>query len=176
MVLLEDEKNVMRWLSQYGPLENRQLIKLLKCSDRVAFRIMKNLRKFYLISEVNGGRFYGTDPYGQPDRKMVTAVWVLIHFAEQIDPMAHHPADEPAQVFFLKENTQYEIVVIDQGEEHLLRILRPRAEVKYIIVVPNMDIVDQLPLPEAPCLFAMVTAQGEDEPAVTFYAQEEDSD
>ena len=50
MVLLEDEKNVMRWLSQYGPLENRQLIKLLKCSDRVAFRIMKNLRKLLMKS------------------------------------------------------------------------------------------------------------------------------
>ena len=47
---------------------------------------------------------------------------------------------------------------------------------KYIIVVPDMDMVEQLQLPDAPCLFATVTPNGFEEPEITFYTQEEDSD
>jgi len=177
MVLLEDEKNVLRWLTQYGPLQKGQLVKLLNIESlKTCGRILKNLRKSYNVVDLDQGRYYTTDPFARPDSRMITAVWVLIKFASEIDPHAHYPAEIPSQIFFLKENIGYEILVLRREEEHLVKLLRPKPEMKYIIVVPDMDMVEQLQLPDAPCLFATVTPNGFEEPEITFYTQEEDSD
>ena len=177
MILLYDEKNVLRWLTQYGPLQKTQLVKLLNIESlKTCGRILKNLRKSYNVVDLDQGRYYTTDPFARPDPSMITAIWVLIKFANQIDPHAHHPAEIPAQVFFLKENTSYEIIVLQDGEDHLLKLLQPKPDMKYIIVVPDMNIVEKLQLPDAPCLFATVTPNGYEEPEITFYTQEEDSD
>ena len=105
MVLLEDEKNVLRWLTQYGPLQKGQLVKLLNIESlKTCGRILKNLRKSYNVVDLDQGRYYTTDPFARPDSRMITAVWVLIKFASEIDPHAHYPAEIPSQIFFLKEN------------------------------------------------------------------------
>ena len=43
---------------------------------------------------------------------------------------------------------------------------------KYIIVLPNINMAPQLILPQAPCLFATVNFSGQEEPDITFYAEE----
>ena len=82
-------------------------------------------------------------------------------------------ANAPAQIFFIKEDTGYEIIVIDDDEDHLLRLITPKKKTKYIIVVPDMRMVEHLELPDAACLFATVKNTGEKEPVITFYTQEE---
>lgn len=101
------------------------------------------------------------------------AIWVLLQFIDQVDPRAHYPATYPAQVYFLKENTGYEIVVLYEGEEHQVKLLQPDEDLKYIIVVPNTSMIPRLKLPDAPCLFATIDFEGEDEPEVHFYTQED---
>ena len=78
-----------------------------------------------------------------------------------------------AQVYFLKENTGYEIIVLYEGEEHQLKALQPDEELKYIIVVSNTSMIPRLKLPDAPCLFATIDYEGDDEPTVHFYTQED---
>ena len=90
--------------------------------------------------------------------------------------MAHYPATYPSQLFFLKENTGYEILVLYEGEEHLTKLLQPNEDLKYIIVVPNTGVISKLMLPDAPCLFATIDFDGEEEPKVNFYAQEDIAD
>ena len=76
-------------------------------------------------------------------------------------------------MFFLKENTGYEIVVLYEGEQHLTKLLHPQEEdFKYIFVLPNIQMAGQLVLPPAPCLFSTVEFQGEEEPQVHFFAEE----
>ena len=87
--------------------------------------------------------------------------------------LAHYPATYPSQLFFLKENTGYEIVVLYEGEQHLAKLLHPQEDLKYIFVVPNLQMAGQLTLPLAPCLFSTVEFQGEEEPQVHFFAEEE---
>lgn len=99
-------------------------------------------------------------------------MWVLLKFIDQVDPMAHYPASYPSQIFFLKDNIGYEIVVIYEGEGSNLRLLQPEDELKYIIVVPHIAMVHSLPKPKAECLFATVDFNGEDEPEITFYTEE----
>ena len=43
MLLLEDEKNVIKWLSQYGALRKTQLIRMLQKLKSTAEKIISNL-------------------------------------------------------------------------------------------------------------------------------------
>lgn len=172
-MLLEDEQHVIKWLSQYGALPKAQVIRLLnKPSDSNAQKILKRMIQHQQIADVGGGYYIGLDSLCKPEQRLILAVWVLLRFIDQVDPLAHYPAVYPSQLFFLKENTGYEIVVLYEGEEHLLRLLRPEEELKYIIVLPNIAVIPKLRLPKAPCLFATVEFHGGDAPEVIFYSEE----
>lgn len=171
MAFMEEEQHILRWLSQYGPMPRCMIQKLLPHkSDRTTLRIIHGLKRGRYISQIEDGRFWAIDPYCVPDARMLTALWVLTQFAKQIEPNAHRPADVPGQIFFLKERTAYEIIVIYQGEDHLLRLLPSQPDTKYIIVIPNMDMAEQLALPDGPCLLATVEPGDGEEPEIAFYS------
>lgn len=172
-MLLQEERYVIKWLSQYGALQKAQLIKMLRKPPNTAERILKRMKKDMRIDNVSGGYYIGLDSMARPDQRTILAVWVLLRFIEQVDPMAHYPATYPSQLYFLKGNMGYEIVVLNEGEESNLRLLQPDEELKYIIVLPHISMAEGLRLPRAPCLFATVDYQGGEEPEVTFYSQEE---
>ena len=170
-MLLQDEQNVVKWLSQYGALTKTQVIKMLQKPKSTAEKIINNLHKELMISNVGGGYYLGLDRMERPDQRTIIAVWVLLKFIEYVDPMAHYPAVYPSQLFFLKENTGYEIVVLYDGEGANLKLLQPDEDLKYIIVVPHISMAKNLKLPKAPCLFATVDYKGADEPEVNFYKE-----
>ena len=163
---------MVKWLTQYGALSKTQIIRMLQKPRSTAEKILRNLRRQMQISDISGGYYIGTDPMCKPDQRTMIAVWVLLKFIDQVDPMAHYPASYPSQLFFLKENMGYEIVVLYEGEGGLLRLLQPDEDLKYIIVLPHISMADGLKLPYAPCLFATVDFHGEEEPEVTFYSEE----
>lgn len=163
---------MVKWLTQYGALSKTQIIRMLQKPRSTAEKILRNLRRQMQISDISGGYYIGTDPMCKPDQRTMIAVWVLLKFIDQVDPMAHYPASYPSQLFFLKENMGYEIVVLYEGEGSLLRLLQPDEDLKYIIVLPHISMADGLKLPRAPCLFATVDFHGEEEPEVTFYSEE----
>lgn len=170
-MLLQDEQYVIKWLSQYGALTKTQIIHLLRDkSPQTAEKIIKNLKKQLFISDVAGGYYVGLDPMVQPDQRIILAVWVLLQFIDKVDPMAHYPAVYPAQLFFLKEDMGYEIVVLYDGEQHLTRLLQPQDDLKYIFVLPHISMAEELRLPPAPCIFCTVDYDGQEEPSVTFYS------
>ena len=175
-MLLTEEQCVIKWLSQYGALPKTQVIRLRRDkTPETAEKILRNLKRSLRIADVGGGYYLGLDAYCKPDQRMILAVWVLLKFIDSVDPMAHYPATYPSQLFFLKENTGYEIVVLYEGEQHLAKLLHPQADLKYIFVVPNLQMASCLVLPRAPCLFATVGFQGEKEPQVHFFAEEVNS-
>ena len=168
---LPDELHVIKWLSQYGALPKAQVVKLLDKPPGTAEKILRSLKRNLQIADTSGGYYLGLDPLSRPDQRMILAVWVLIQFISSVDPMAHYPASYPAQIAFLKGNTSYEIVVIYENEGHLLKLLQPEEDLKYIIVLPHISMLSSLRLPKAPCLFATVDFAGEAEPIVTFYSE-----
>lgn len=171
-MLLQDEQYVLGWLTQYGALPKTQVIRLLKDKmPRTAEKIIKNLKQQLMVTDIRGGYYLGADPMSQPDQRIILAVWVLLKFIDKVEPMAHYPASYPSQIFFLKENIGYEIVVLYEGEQHLLRLLRPEQDLKYIVVLPHITMIRELKLPKAPCLFATVNYAGKDEPDVIFYKE-----
>ncbi|MCM1508875.1 MAG: DUF5697 family protein [Ruminococcus flavefaciens] len=171
-MLLQDEQYVVNWLSQYGALTKTQIINMLKKPTNTADKILRNLKKQMRIADVSGGYYIGLDSMCQPDQRIILAVWVLLKFIDYVDPMAHYPAVYPSQIFFLKENCGYEIVVLYEGEQNLLRLLKPQEDLKYIIVVPHISMASSVRVPDALFLFATVDFQGNEEPTVTFYSEE----
>ena len=170
---LQDELHVIKWLSQYGALPRAQVMKLLNKPPGMAEKILRSLLREHQIADSSGGYYLGVDPLSRPDQRIVLAVWVLLQFVDAVDPMAHYPATYPSQIAFLKENTTYEIVVLYESEGSLLRLLQPEEDMKYIIILPYISMASSLRLPKAPCLFATVDYEGQEEPTVTFYSEEE---
>ena len=169
-MLLQDEQFIIHWLNQYGVLARSQVIRLLRDTPpRTAEKIIRGLKRQFMISEISGGYFLGLDPMVKPDQRIISAVWVLLRFADQIEPMAHYPATYPSQVFFLKGGIGYEIVVLYDDEQHLVRLLQPEEDLKYILVLPHVKMARYLRLPDVPCLFATVDYNDGDEPDVNFY-------
>ena len=172
-MLLDDERHVIKWLSQYGALTKTQVIRLLRDkTQETAEKILRNLKREHQISDVAGGYYLALDGLCKPDQRTILAVWVLLRFIDYVDPMAHYPAVYPSQLFFLKEQTGYEIVVLYEGEQNLLKLLQPQDDLKYIIVLPHISMAQNIRLPQAPCLFATVDFGGQEEPEVIFYSEE----
>ena len=137
----------------------------------VRMQLMDNLLKEYPWFPGDGQRgdffFFFFSRFLQ-----VLAVWVLLQFIDHVEPMAHYPAASPSQIFFLKENMGYEIVVLYDGEQHLARLLQPQEDLRYIFVLPRISMAQQLVLPNVPCLFATVDYNGQEIPTVKFYTEE----
>lgn len=171
-MLLPDEQYVIGWLSQYGALPTNQVVKMLRKPPGTADKILRNLKKQMRIADVSGGHYIAVDSMCRPDQRLILAVWVLLAFIEKVEPMAHYPATFPSQIFFLKENIGYEVVVLYEGEQHILKLLQPQEDMKYIIVVPHISMIKDLQLPEAPCLFATVNYHGAEDPEVVFHTEE----
>lgn len=171
-MLLQEEQYIVKWLTQYGALTKTQVIQLLRDKPpQTAEKIIKNLKRQFMISDISGGYYLGVDPMCQPDQRIILAVWVLLRFIDQVDAMAHYPATYPSQLFFLKRDVGYEVVVLYEGEQHLLRLLQPEQDLKYIFVLPHIQMARELRVPKAPCLFATVDYAGGEEPQVIFYAE-----
>ena len=172
-MLLQDEQYIIKWLSQYGTLTKTQVIRLLKDKPvSTAEKIIRNLKRNMRITDV-GGYYLALDEMCKPDQRLIIAVWVLLQFIDQVEPLAHYPAVYPAQIFFLKENVGYEICVLYDGEQHLMRLLQPQEDdLKYIIVVPHISMAQSLYVPKVPCLYATVDFEGREEPHITFYSEE----
>ena len=172
-MLLQDEQYIIKWLSQYGTLTKTQVIRLLKDKPvSTAEKIIRNLKRDMRITDV-GCYYLALDEMCKPDQRLIIAVWVLLQFIDQVEPLAHYPAVYPAQIFFLKENVGYEIVVLYDGEQHLMRLLQPQEDdLKYIIVVPHISMAQSLYVPKVPCLYATVDFEGREEPHITFYSEE----
>lgn len=172
--LLKDEKKVVWWLQQYGPLPYRQIERLLHSRTKVAVeKIIRNVKRMGYAVDVENGYYLALSPQDKPDQRRILALWVLLEFIGAVDPMSHAPTEFPSSVFFLKENTGYEIIVLHGGEQHHLRMLQVQPETKYIIVVPTIEMAQNLVLPSAPHLFATVDWFGKADPQVLFYQEGE---
>ena len=112
-MLLQEEQYIVRWLTQYGALAKTQVVRMLRDKPpQTAEKIIRNLKRELMVYDISGGYYLGVDPMCQPDQRIILAMWVLLEFIDKVEPMAHYPATYPSQLFFLKEEVGYEIVVL----------------------------------------------------------------
>lgn len=169
-MLLEDEKHVVRWLNQYGALPRELVIRLLNMETRRAKQVIRNVITQGVVMNDPTWKYLLPHEYALPDGRIIYALWVLLKFINQVEPAGHIPARHPAQVLFLKGGLAYEILVLYEGEEHLIRLLRPEENTRYVLVLPDIAMAGKLVLPDAPCLFATVT-DDDPVPKIRFYSE-----
>jgi hypothetical protein len=159
-MLLPDEQNIINWLTEYGTLKRRQLEMLLHNKPvNTAIRIIRKMIDRALIFSPHGTGFIGLDNITMPDEKILDAIWVLLKF--EVEACNHYRTQYPAQVFFIKGVFSYEICVLRAGEEHLTKLLRPKPDHKFIIVIENEAQISKMVLPDNACLFAIIQASDE---------------
>ena len=152
----ENEKLLTQWLSQYGPLPKVLITQLMKLEDAYAERLFRKVRRRGLAIEDSTKQFICPDEYCKPDSKTIRALWVFLHFMDQVAPMCHTIAHFPAQLLFVKGEQNYEIIVLEPGEEHLTVLLHADEGTRYIFVLADISMAQRLKLPDAPCLFATI--------------------
>ena len=172
MTMPEEEKMILHWIMQYEVMTMEQAIQLLHHKNRsTAQKVIRGLKKQHKISYVNGGVYIGAYPCSKPDPKVIDAIWILIQYADVIGHYQHHPASYPSQIYFLKDGCGYEIVVLNEGEQYLTRLLQPDEGLKYILVIPNENMIPYIELPDVPCMFAVIQSVPGAAPEVTFYTK-----
>lgn len=168
-----DEKLIKQWLSMYGALPRMQIKKLLnKDKDSEATNLIKGLVKRGELYEQESGVFLALDPRQRMSERIIKALWVLIYYRNKVEPDNHYPADFPSEIYFLKDNQEYEIFVLNKGEEFKLHHLKRREGVRYIIVVPTIDesYIATLTIPDVEYIYATVSYGCSGEAQVNLYA------
>lgn len=148
--LLKEEKLVINCLRIYECLRWEQLLALIpNKTPETAQKILVGLKKRQYIIEDESG-YVKLDPRTQPDQKVISSFWILLKYFDKINQGAHYVADYPSNIFFLRDNTQYEIMSLLPNEENLVKMLflenrnnsnHEEDIVKYIIVVPTTDMI-----------------------------------
>lgn len=150
-ILKDEERLIVNCLSLYHTLRIEQIIKLIEHKDEeVAMRILRNLIKRQII--IYNQPYFSLDMQCQPDNDTIKAFWVLLKWMPKLDKKLkdeiHNRAKFPANIYFLSNNSQYEIVVVNEGNESILNMLfateressqEPEDMLTYIIVVDDDD-------------------------------------
>ncbi len=167
-MLLPEEQYIMKWMSQYRVLELQQINHMMKGSAEgfVTRSLNRLAREGYLFKD---WVYAYVEPNLPVDQKMLDAIWVMLRFSNNIEPLAHYPAQYPSQVFFIKDQSAYEIIVLEKDEAHIIRLLQPDDGIKYIILLRDINMAERLKLPNAPCIFATIARPAGEDVRVKFY-------
>lgn len=139
--LLFEEQLVIKWLSQYGALPIGLIREwLFYKPNTIQDKIFKNLLTRGFIYQPSENIFTIDPTQTIPNEDIVLAGWVLARFKD-IDPQAHYPARYPAQIHFIDNNYGVDVMVVHPGMEHLLYLLEPQEQLRYILVIQNMDML-----------------------------------
>lgn len=174
------ESLIKQWISQYGALPRMQIKKMLnEDKDSSATNIIRNLVRRGELFEQEGGVFLALDPRQRKSERVIKALWVLIDYSDRVKPDEHYPAEFPSEIYFIgkkddspnSESQEYEILILEHGEEFKLRHLKQHQGVRYIIVVPTIDdsYLAKLVVPDIEFLFATVTYGCSGEAEIKFY-------
>lgn len=145
--LLKEENMIISCIQLYGPLKIQQLVKYLSHKDpEVAVRIIKGLFKSRYVY-INEDGYVSLLPFQKPDDDIVKAFWAFLKFSPAIKEGFHYRCSYPSQIFFLKDNNQYEISVIKKGDEATVHFLKQKNlmceheedKIKFILVVDDLD-------------------------------------
>ena len=188
--LLPEEKVIRDLLGQLRCIKYTQAIKLLNYTktEDVSVKILRNLLKRQYMFETTDG-YIKICPKDEPNPDMINAVWAFTYFYDKIDIdygrfKAFYPAKWPAQIDFLSNGIQYEIVAVSSQEsfrvEKLLSGTRENVEISseedpknYIFVVNTKEdaiaCIRKVPKEltnQNRIIFMLLEERGDEEPAI----------
>ena len=76
------------------------------------------------------------------DYKMIKAFWAFLSFRDKCEGV--YPTEYPAQIYFVKNGFEYEIAVVEYGDEFIISSALSGANHKNIKILLLLDNPDQL--------------------------------
>lgn len=153
----KEATSLLRDITMYHALTKEQIFALYPGKQKVIEHLLHYLVKQYRIKQESGFYLGMTEDITALDRGLLSAVWVLIDFIDQVD--FHSVSDFPT-----------EIIYAASGKEALINTLlshQSEAPSNYIIMV---DHEEQIPLLNIPNVVAYCTVSPSGE--VQYYQQE----
>ena len=119
------------------------------------------MKRDHRIATVGDGYYLGLDPFCTPDQRVILAVWVLLQFIDRVEPLAHYPATPiPASCSFSRRTPATRSWCSMKGSSTWQSCSTPQEDLKYIFVLPKIQMVHQLVLPGHPACFPQWSSRG----------------
>lgn len=145
----EDDMKVMDCINEYGALKAEQMREYMKNLDDATYeRTIYDLQKKQYLYCTDDMMF--ADRRTPVDDKMIMAFWVFLRVFKNSPTIRHNThcrGPHIAQIFFLKDNVEYQIVVFNENDLCLVNMLlknRNLNYLKYIIVVPKLALAKEV--------------------------------
>lgn len=164
----QEAASLLRDITMYRVLEKEQLLRLYPGKRDKIENLLSYLTKQGRIWLVDGLYCASPECVAQVDRGLLSAVWVLTDFIDQVE--YHSVGDYPAKIIFFAEGEVYEIIYIEQGKESIIShvLSNPCEEPsQYIILLDTLEQIKHLQLPQVNG-YCTVSPQGE----VRYYQKE----
>lgn len=159
---------LLRDISMYRCLTERQLLRLHPEKEEKVKKVLAYLVRQSRVWEVDGCCCAAPDSIDDMDRGLLSAVWVLADFIDQVE--YHSVGDYPVKIIFFADGEVYEIVHAAQGKEVLLsHVLADTGEQpsRYLVLVDDPAQISELQIPNVNG-YCTVSLEGE----VQYYQKE----
>lgn len=164
-----EEREIVRVVSAYKVLHRSQVQRLFpkKSSGTVDNMLRKLARsKRVFVDWQNGFVAAGNEMFGTLNQAAVKSFWLLLEFIDKVT--YHTPTEFPAQIFFITEKDNFEIIYVADGQEAAVNafFLKPNSQdiCKRLVIVDDISQIQHLHIP-AVSAYTTVTADGN----VTYY-------
>jgi hypothetical protein len=163
-----EEEEIIYCLQQFGTLRHEQIISFINKDHSVTEKIIQSLIKScYIFETGNKSEYLSTVPDNghDVDQRTIMAFWVMIQFSDGIRPHDYYAENMPFQIFFIKDEIQYEIAVYQSGDELLAAIIENRARNSdedgiVIFAVKDEGLLQEIPELTRETIFAVVKDKG----------------
>lgn len=159
-----DEKEIIRIMSSYKLLHRSQLQRLFphKSAGTVDNMLRKLARgKRLFINWETGHVAVGKEFFGKINTELICSFWLLLEFIEKVT--YHTTTEFPAQIFFITENDNYEIIYVAESNEAAVNayFLKPNRQdvCKRLVIVEDAAQIPRLNIPSV-AAYTTVTAEG----------------
>lgn len=144
----QEAASILRDVAMYQALTEEQLLWLYPQKEAKVKNLLSYLVRQGRIHFCGGYFCVNPDQIEHIDRGMVSAVWVLLDFIEQVE--FHSVGEYPAKIIFLAGGEVYEVIYAEEGKETLInQLLSKTAEEasKYIVLVDRPEQIPELHIP-----------------------------
>ena len=149
-------------------MSKEQILGLYPGNRKDMERVLKYLVEQCRAWEIEGGYFISSGGKHERDPVLLSAVWVLIDFIEQVE--FHSTGEYPAKIIFFAEGQVYEIIHAGIGREALVAtVMSTHSQIpsNYLILVDRPEQIAELNISNT-CGYCTVSADGK----VQYYKKE----
>lgn len=177
--LMENGSVIMNYIKESGVFTKEQAYLMLPQKHYSTIdKVIKGLKVERFVFQKDE-RYYVANPRAEVNHKMINCLWVLLDMKGDVVLKDNNStfwltsASQPSLLSYVKNTVLYDIVPVNRGEELILKTLEnayknelekyPESKHKYIIVVPNMSVLETMPELEIPHIFAIVNELSDSE-------------